>query len=88
MDNWTLVLPNGVWTRQTASTKRYIFYTDEGLDIRDNAGSSMGERKPTVTGKNKNCTLPISSLVLHANIEDEDDQQFLEHWEDVTGFGH
>lgn len=45
----------------------------------------MGERKPLVTDKSKNCTLPISVIIIHTSLNDRGDQRFLEHWEDVTG---
>lgn len=78
-------LPGKVYSAQTATIARNVFYTSEGLDIRDRAGNSQGEVKPLVTGKAKNVTLPISFIVLQSNIDDKGDQKFLEHWEDVTG---
>lgn len=80
-----LILPISVWSNSTASTKRELFYTGEGLDIRNTAGTPLGDRKLTVTGNTKNCTLPISVIVIHTSLEDKEDQRFLEHWEDVTG---
>ncbi len=83
---WTvgpLVLPNGIIN--ASADKKFLFYTNEGIDIRDSAGVSLGERKPLSSGKVKTCSLPISSLVLYSNVDEEDDRKFLEHWEELTG---
>jgi hypothetical protein len=82
---WTigpLVLPNGVLN---GSDKRFIYYTGDGIDIRDTNGHSQGEIKPLHSGRSKTCTLPISAIIVHTAVDDVKDQEFLEHWEDVTG---
>jgi hypothetical protein len=83
---WTigpLILPDGVLG--DGSEKRFIYYTGEGLDIRSPNGESQGEIRPLHSGQSRNCTLPISALVVYAKLDEIEDQQFLEHWEDVTG---
>jgi hypothetical protein len=79
-----LVLPNGIINSATPG-KLFLYYTGEGIDVRDETGSSMGEVKPISSGKAKKSTFPISALVLYADPGDAGDQAFLEHWEDLTG---
>jgi hypothetical protein len=55
-----------------------------GIDIRDNAGQSMGTRKPIASGHTKAETLPIPSVVLSMS-EKNDLPMFLDHWQMVTG---
>jgi hypothetical protein len=78
-----VVLPNGIVGPSVG--QKYLWYTDEGVDLRDSSGVSLGERKPLVGGKVKSCTFPISALILYADSNDEDDKKFFEHWEITTG---
>jgi hypothetical protein len=55
------------------------------LDIRDNSGQTVGSRKPIASGCTKNEALPISSIVLTTSEAQLELNQFLEHWEDMTG---
>jgi hypothetical protein len=56
-----------------------------GLDIRDNSGQSVGSRKPIASGSTKNETLPISSIGFTMSEAQPELNQFLKHWEDMTG---
>ncbi|KAJ4324331.1 hypothetical protein N0V94_001390 [Neodidymelliopsis sp. IMI 364377] len=54
-----------------------------GLDIRDAAGASLGDRQP-MAGKSKNETLPIAGLVIM--LQDQPNAEgFFDRWEEVTG---
>ena len=83
---WTigpLILPAGVLG--DSSEKRLMYYTGDGLDVRSPSGESQGEVKALHSGQSRTCTLPISALVVYAKLDETEDQEFLEHWEDVTG---
>jgi hypothetical protein len=79
-----LELSEGLAIIGSQPSKRYIMYTKEGLDILDDNGKSLDKRDPMLSGKGKNCTLPISMIVLYSDIEDEGDRKFLSHWEKRT----
>jgi hypothetical protein len=66
------------------STYRYIWYTPEGLDIRNRDNVSLGDRVPVQSSIFKGCTLPISMIVLQTRVDSKTDQAFLSHWEEVT----
>lgn len=57
--------------------------TPGGIDIRDNAGLSLGDRKPLPNKQTKLETLPIASLVLTLS-EQSNAVQFFSHWAEVT----
>lgn len=58
--------------------------TPTGIDICNNAGMSLGDRKPLANGVTKSETLPIASLVITLS-EQANANDFFRHWEDVTG---
>ncbi|KAH6633093.1 hypothetical protein C7974DRAFT_452279 [Boeremia exigua] len=77
-----VVLPNGI-VGPTVGQK-FLWYTDEGIDLRDSSGKSLGERKALAAGKVKSCTFPISTLLLYSDIDAKEDKQFFENWESTT----
>jgi hypothetical protein len=58
--------------------------TAGGIDIRNSAGSSVGDRKPLASGNGKSETLPIASLAITMQNE-ANATAFFSHWEEVTG---
>jgi hypothetical protein len=61
-----------------------IYSTSTGIDLRNNAGNSVGDRKPLVTGAGKSVTLPIAVLALMLH-DQATGPVFFSHWEEITG---
>jgi hypothetical protein len=62
------------------------YSTAFGLDIRDAAGASLGDRQPmpNMAGNSKTETLPIAGLVIM--LQDQSNTEgFFDRWEEVTG---
>ena len=79
-----LELPGRLVAPKWHTLTRYVMYTKEGLDILDDTGESLNEPEPMLSGKAKNCILPISMITLYSDIEDENDRKSLSHWEKRT----
>ncbi|KAJ4382744.1 hypothetical protein N0V86_001966 [Didymella sp. IMI 355093] len=54
-----------------------------GIDIRDNADTSLGARKPILGRSGRTETLPLASIAL-SMCERPEASTFFEHWEEVT----
>ncbi|EAT86157.2 hypothetical protein SNOG_06326 [Parastagonospora nodorum SN15] len=78
-----VLLPENVLPSD-GNDKRFVVFTEGGLDIRNGAGESKGDRKPLLSGNSKTETVPIASLVLTL-CEQAHWTLFISHWEDVTG---
>ena len=76
-----LVLPSAAVAK---STHHYLWYTTEGLDILYQDGVSLGDWMPVRSSGCKGCTLPMSMVVLQTKFDNDRDQAFLSHWEEVT----
>lgn len=78
-----VILPANVFPTEE-NDKRFLCYTPTGIDICNNAGLSLGDRKPFANGATKSETIPIASLVITLS-EQANAATFFEHWEELTG---
>ncbi|CAN9092100.1 unnamed protein product [Alternaria alternata] len=78
-----VLLPDGALPKDQ-NDKRYLFYTSGGLDIRNAADESVGNRKPLINGNSKAETIPIASLAITI-CDQANATAFFLHWEEVTG---
>jgi hypothetical protein len=56
---------------------RHVWYTPEGLDIRNRDNVPLEDRVPVRSSNFQGCTLPISTIVLQIKVDSKTDQVFL-----------